>query len=464
MLDYLIKFSACLLAFYLFYRLFLEKESIHRFKRIYLLVSVLISGLIPIVSFRIAPESNLETILAPLQNTASEITIPLEVESAHPLWTALAIIYFSGVAVMGLRYLNNLRQLFLKVRKNPNIKESGVTKVLLREVVAPHTFLTYIFLNRKKYLSNQIPSEVLIHERTHACERHSIDILVFEFFQVIFWFHPLIHLLKSSAKLNHEFLADSAVIKNGFKHVDYWGTLLRYSQQKYQPGIAHAINYSSIKKRLQVMKKQTSNKSAFIRLLALLPLVCILLYGFSDRVENLPEYNVTTQRIQEGASAEMIKEYNTLAKKYNASPQDHTLIKSSELKRMSYIYQLMTPAQRKSAEPLPKFATPPSPPEAASAPTPSEEGENLELPPPPPPPPAIPPPSPVEFIEQMANQNATFYYNGKSISARKAISLVKQIKDLHIATKASHTDPPTVYISKGKKSVKKTAPNGTEKK
>ena len=48
---YLFKSAACLAIFYIFYKLFLERESFHNFKRIYLIASVIGAFLIPFITF-----------------------------------------------------------------------------------------------------------------------------------------------------------------------------------------------------------------------------------------------------------------------------------------------------------------------------------------------------------------------------------------------------------------------------
>ena len=51
MIDFLIKSSICLAVFLGFYHLILEREKIHKFNRFYLLISILISLIIPFVTF-----------------------------------------------------------------------------------------------------------------------------------------------------------------------------------------------------------------------------------------------------------------------------------------------------------------------------------------------------------------------------------------------------------------------------
>src|SRR5690606_25657910 len=100
----------------------------------------------------------------------------------------------------------------------------------------------------------------------------------------VFWFHPLIYFIKKDIKLNHEFLADQAVIKQGFSAKTYQNLLLEYASQPANSLIS-SINYSSIKKRLTIMKTHTSKTAIWLRSLILLPLVALLVYGFSERKE-----------------------------------------------------------------------------------------------------------------------------------------------------------------------------------
>jgi len=101
--------------------------------------------------------------------------------------------------------------------------------------------------------------------------------------QILFWFNPLIYFIKHSIKLNHEFLADNAVLKQGIASSTYQNTLLAFSSNAAEPKLANAINYSSIKKRFTVMKTHTSKQAFWLRNLILLPLLAILIYSFSEK-------------------------------------------------------------------------------------------------------------------------------------------------------------------------------------
>jgi len=399
MIIYILKFSACLAIFLAFYKLFLERENMHQFKRFYLLGSIVTSIAIPFITFTTYVEPQ------PIVDGFNEI-VPLSSdlvsETAENPTNYLPIILWSiygiGLSLFGLKFGFNLSQIILKIKKNPNLKDSIFINVLLQDLVSPHTFFSYIFLNKYKYETHQIPEEVLLHEQTHAKQKHSIDILLIEILQVIFWFNPLIHVIKNAIKLNHEFLADKAVLNKGVETSNYQKVLLAFSTNDNNIQLANAINYSSIKKRITVMKTQTSKQKIWLRSIVLLPLLALTLYSFSDRIEIIEEKNqlelleksrdeipfeISSQAIsqeQDGASKEQMKEYEKLAKHYNSITKDQLIIKKVDLDRMKYIYHLMSDKQKKDTEPFPMLPPPPPPP------APKAKDVKQVLPPPPPPP------------------------------------------------------------------------------
>ncbi|MDC8002898.1 M56 family metallopeptidase [Aureisphaera galaxeae] len=276
---YLLKSAACLGILYAFYKLFLERESMHTLKRFYLLGIILLSFTIPFITFTEYVEAT------PLANTitfSEDASISITHEKApNYLGIALGIIYGIGLLFFGLKFGRNLFSMIRKIRKNPRFKNKNVFHVLLLAPTTPHTFLSYIFLNRNNFEANEIPKEVLDHEEVHAREWHSLDVLFIELLLVVFWFNPLLHFIRHSIKLNHEFLADRAVLKTGIDASTYQNTLLAFSSNACSPSLANSINYSFIKKRIKIMRKHTSQTSTWVRSLVVIPLLAVLVYGFS---------------------------------------------------------------------------------------------------------------------------------------------------------------------------------------
>lgn len=279
---YLLKSAACLALLLIFYKLFLEKENMHLFKRFFLLFSVIISLIIPFITLTTYMEPT--TLVTPISTgTGFSRSIYIEDEKNQFLPILLWSLYGLGVLFFSINFLRNLRSLILKIKNNPKLRKNGIIQVLLWEEIAPHTFWDYIFLNRQNFENHSIPPEVFRHEEAHAKQRHTIDILFIEFLQIIFWFNPLIYIIKNAVKLNHEFLADRAVLRGGADRTTYQKTLLSYSANPLSSNLANPINYSFIKKRFTVMKITTSKKAMWTRILVILPIIAALFYGFSTK-------------------------------------------------------------------------------------------------------------------------------------------------------------------------------------
>src|SRR5690606_3735176 len=139
MLMYLLKSGVLLTIFYGFYKLLLENESIHAFKRYYLLVSVVLAFFIPFITFTEyieAPSQNVPIVFSdsPITNTFNED----QPKNFLPfiLWT----IYGMGVLLFSIKFFKNLSQLLYKIRNNTKVKIDPITHVLLQDLVVPHTF------------------------------------------------------------------------------------------------------------------------------------------------------------------------------------------------------------------------------------------------------------------------------------------------------------------------------------
>lgn len=439
---YLLKSAAILAVLFTFYKVVLENTSMHTFKRFYLFGSLLAAFLIPLITFTSYVE------VSPIVPIYSEVTPQLnytEVEQTGNYWPfVLWTIYGLGVLFFSIKFFRNLFGLIQQIRKNPKYKNTPFINVLLSETVIPHTFFNYIFLNKKQFENREIPLEVIFHEETHARQKHSLDIIFVELLQIVFWFNPLFHYLKKSIKLNHEFLADRAVLNAGAKTSDYQKILLAFSSNAATPSLAHSLNYSSIKKRFTLMKTRTSKRAVWIKSLLILPLLSVLIYGFSTK--EVLKKEVHSELIQQKATEAEIAEYNKLAKKYNAVDIEERIIKKKDLEHLETIYKKMTDEQKANAEPFPE-CLPPPPPKPPKAPKPPKvkKGEKSDVPPPPPAPkvsktpsaengnlymapeaPPAPIADPVEYVKELGKRGATFYIGPHKYSTDEAIEMVKK--------------------------------------
>ena len=286
MLEYVIKSGLCLIVLYSFYKLFMEGEHFHKIKRIYLLLSLAIALILPLITITYEVE-------VPLSNT-SENSVFIEsagtsVHSEESLWNkllpvTLISIYSIGFLIFAFRFFKNLRELLVEVRKNDQLKDLNYIYVLLGRKLDPHTFFNYIFLNKKEYQEDKISSAVIEHEKAHVDQRHSIDLLLIEFIQVIFWFNPVFLLIRRSIKLNHEFLADQSVLNKNFNPADYSNILINYSSGHHHNTFSSPINHSLIKKRIIMITKSFSLRRLVLRALIFLPVLAGCVYLFNEDI------------------------------------------------------------------------------------------------------------------------------------------------------------------------------------
>jgi hypothetical protein len=428
LLEYLWKSAACMGAFLLFYQFLLEKENMHVFKRFFLLVAIVLSLTIPTLVFTEYIEVPVEITSTPIENIDSRVAfVPAKAEVSDidviNRDLILLSIYILGVIGFGLRFIKHLFQIGYRIKTNPKRRLHFFTQVLLLEKMPPHTFFNYIFLNKKEVEKKNIPKEVLLHEETHAKQLHSIDVLFIELLQVIFWFNPLIYLFKKNIKLNHEFLADSAVLKEDVPSTTYQNTLLSYlsaaSEYNYQSvNVANAINYSStrltvlgrtfefgstvgqVKKRFTIMKTQTSKQSKVIKSLLVFPVIAVLLFGFSEtKVVEKPietKHYVSGYENPKQTTREEIITFNHLAKNYNAIPIEKRVIPLDELKVLESIYKKMTQTQKENAQPFPECLP-----------------KNQSM-------------TQSEYVHNMIEKQAAFYFNEKKISGAEALQIIDQ--------------------------------------
>ncbi len=182
------------------------------------------------------------------------------------------------------------------------------------------------------------------------------------------------------------------------------------------------------------MKTHTSKRAIWLRSLLLLPLLAVLVYGFST-TEVLQKNPEKTEIAKEKATKAEIAEYNKLAKKYNAVVIENRIIPLEDLKVLETIYRKMTAEQKAKAEafpecppppappspPAPKSPEVPEPPEAAEAPKAATENY-FTVPEAPPAPNA----NPVEYIKELAKKGARFYIGPHEYTADEAIEMLQK--------------------------------------
>ena len=346
-LLYLFETGLCLSLLYLVYVFFLRKETFFRFNRLYLLSSMGISVLIPLVHFSfITP--NPEPFEQPFREIGriralyagfilstdtdfsdpryrsyaaaefenmgwqqsgnadgvAQTGISASSQDSHNAGSvtklnmlinparALMLIYLAGVFFFLVRFIILLVWLQHTIRKNKKVDYGDFNLVPMKKDVTPFSFFRYVFINRELI---DLPGfrQVLAHERVHVKQHHSLDLLLAHGISIMQWFNPFVWHLQKAIKITHEYLADSRVIKQGYALEDYQSLLLSQLISIRSVALVNNFNLLSIKKRITMMTKNKSGFSARLKILITIPAAIALFFLFAHMTVESPAYIFT---------------------------------------------------------------------------------------------------------------------------------------------------------------------------
>lgn len=258
LVRFLFQVNICLLVFYSFYRLLLYKETFFVWNRIYLISTVCLSFVIPMLHFEwlnsnpVSREVHLKIGDVFLTGTA--------VPNVDFDWLQLAgIIYFLGVLLTLIFFIYKLWSLSIRL-------------------AAPEKGNAFSFFNFKR-IDTSLDNFGTIdrHEEIHVRQFHSFDVLLMELASVIVWFNPVIYWYKLNIKYVHEYLADEAAAEFEGSKKNY-ALLLLSKAIGAMPDLSNSfVRQSEVKKRILMLQRLRSDKKVLWRYLGLIPLFAILI-------------------------------------------------------------------------------------------------------------------------------------------------------------------------------------------
>ncbi|KFF16303.1 M56 family metallopeptidase [Flavobacterium hydatis] len=267
MIAYILKSSLLLIIVFAIYKLWLENEKIHSFNRLYLLGSLVFGLIMPLqlFSFDTKISKAINSIQLPemvINNNAQNLN---SITNNQAIIYSLLALYIIIALLLTVRFAVNLYSFHKKTKYNKSQIINNQKVVLVPETILPHSFLNTIFLNEDDVKNNLIDSQLIAHETAHIKQKHSLDIIFIEAIHILFWFNPIFILYKRAIKLNHEFLADEAVINQSESVSHYQNLLLKMASNQSQIALASSINFQITKKRLLMMTKKESRLRAILK-------------------------------------------------------------------------------------------------------------------------------------------------------------------------------------------------------
>lgn len=280
-LTYLLKVSIATAFFFVTYYMFFRKDTFLTFKRIYLTSSLILSMLIPFISIHF---SNSEATKIPTAWLSEVVITPFGItqhEKAQTIdWQSLIMVGLSFASAIfllhfGIQVIGICR---LKYENLSRKRQDCVLINLKENNVSSFSFFKWIFVSNSIWSSENC-DEILRHELVHARQWHSADVVFAELFCALFWWNPISWLFRREIRINHEFLADRGVLRQGFNTKSYQYLLLNTLTVTNRIPINNHFNILQLKKRIAMMNKKESNKLSAAKYLLALPVVALLVIG-----------------------------------------------------------------------------------------------------------------------------------------------------------------------------------------
>ncbi len=280
LITYMVAAIVSMGVFYSAFVVFLRKEPLFRFNRMYLLSALLLSYLIPLIMLLPDTFSFIKTNASGTGFMQSITLTPVVITATASKITALPkileYIYLIGVIFFAARLLIRLLNIYNLGKNGIRSENNDVSILWSQSNIPPFSFFRTMYLpaNLKDTVHLK---EVLRHEQVHINSWHSFDIVFTQVMQIVCWVNPFIPLIEKSLRELHEFEADKAVITAGTDPVMY--TKILFSQNKTALAIVlgNNFNYSLIKRRLTMFYKKNT-RYARLKAIVVLPLaICIVM-------------------------------------------------------------------------------------------------------------------------------------------------------------------------------------------
>lgn len=307
---YFILANLGLVAFYLFFRLFLYRDTFFREKRIVLLLGLTFALSYPLVNVSgwlersdeaVGVAQRLRTAFPDewlKKNTSMDAELVevgavqrvstqagLSVVSKNDFGTLdrnmsgfdwVVFVYALVISILLLRLLWQLFRIFDWMRRSKRFEWKGIRLIRLPKGMAPFSFFKAIFVNPETYSDEDI-GEIVQHEQAHVRQGHTYDVLFGELICVFLWMNPFAWLLKRCMRENLEFLADQHVLHKSFDPKSYQYHLLQLSCQHSDANLANHFNVSQLKTRIVMMNKKRTSRAGLGKYTLALPLFAALL-------------------------------------------------------------------------------------------------------------------------------------------------------------------------------------------
>ena len=280
------------------YHILLKHDTIFKENRLFLLSGLVLAFVFPLVKI----QKNVIVSKPELVQTGGQLTQVAAAATDNGWFTLqniLVAIYIGGCAFLTVRLIMKLISLKKLAKNARKRKERPFMHMETERKISPFSFFNYIFYNPQLFEPKELHS-VLEHEKVHARQFHTVDILFLEVLKIFFWFNPILWLYKGAVKQNLEYLADHFAIARTEDKISYQYLMLKQAVDAQEYTLANSFYNSLIKKRIVMLNQNQSKKVNALKTLVMVPLLGLFLVSFSIEENYLYKDPDSIESVMEG--------------------------------------------------------------------------------------------------------------------------------------------------------------------
>ena len=254
-----------------YYWIGLRNTKFHYYNRFYLVGTVLLSLVIPLLDlqwFKFSTPESVSVQQAVQFIYQSEGIVTAEQGLTWHQFLGLSIAIIS--AVLLILFVLGIMKVYL-------IKSKGKVTVMERfdfiETAldnAPFSFFRNLFWRKGLPIEDETGQRMLKHELTHIEQLHSYDKLFIGFTTFLFWMNPFFWVIRKELEVVHEFIADEEAVAGDDAAV-LAEMLLKTHYHSNSLSVGQSFFYSSIKRRIIMLTSSKKVSYSYARRLLILP-------------------------------------------------------------------------------------------------------------------------------------------------------------------------------------------------
>jgi hypothetical protein len=252
----------------IYYLLVLRNRRLHSFNRLYLLGTLLVSLVLPLIQLHWRPFHGPES--QPLDNLIARIAPHHTTQPALPVTIIVLGVYLSISAALLLVLTGRIMRLYRFKKRHTARRMAGYDLIEINDPQAPFSFLNNLFWQQGADCEDPVNRRIFNHELAHIRGRHTYDNLFTHFLACLFWINPFYWLVRRELSMIHEFIADGACVADG--DTESFATMLlhAYDEGRYLDP-SHSFFHSPIKRRLVMITSSNHSSRHLLRKALVLP-------------------------------------------------------------------------------------------------------------------------------------------------------------------------------------------------